>query len=601
MKKKWKTLIVLASMALTAIAVAVFLEFNKNEAQEMKVVKTNYDVIVVGGEPEGVSAAISAARNGSNVLLIEERDGLGGLMTYGDLNYLDIPQNKNGDVTSKGIYKEFTKEIGGSHVTTIDVDEAKEVFSKMIQKERNITLKLNTHVKEVKTEKGKITGILLKDGVEYTASKYIDTTANADVAAKAGVGFTVGQQDIGVDRKMAVTLMIHLKDVDWKKVKKAGKEGVLGGAEVTNRAAWGFSNILDEYKETQPNTQVRGLNVGRTEDEEIYINALQIFNVDGLDAESKRLAIEEGKKETDSFVSWLKVNLPGFENAKVVKYPSELYVRETRHINSLYRLTIADVWESAEKYDTIAYGSYPVDVQAMEKGNFGNVITSANQYAIPFRSILPVEIDNLMVASKASGYDSLAAGSARVIPTGMAVAEAAGYIASYAIQEEKQLKDLVQERDSILEIQEGLKKQGMYLKHIDEDYKFPYQDDSIYPSLKILYSYEMIAGGYENNFHLEKPIGELTFTRLMRNNYEKLQPKVYKEKEELFKELENELAANNDLTLPKLKELYKKITGNELTLENEEKIKKLTRREVYPVLANEMKKHVATYKINNEN
>src|SRR5690625_1831810 len=66
-----------------------------------------YDVIVVGGEPEGVAAAVSAARNGAKTLIIEHRDAFGGLFTYGFLNFLDIPQGEDGASVSKGIYEEW--------------------------------------------------------------------------------------------------------------------------------------------------------------------------------------------------------------------------------------------------------------------------------------------------------------------------------------------------------------------------------------------------------------------------------------------------------------------------------------------------------------
>lgn len=557
----------------------------------------DYDVIVVGGEPEGVAAAVSAARNGSTVLLVEHRDGLGGLITYGALNYLDLPQNSKGDLTSLGIFKEWWKLVGGPDVTTVDIEESKAAFLQLVDQEPNLNLLLNTKVENINMTGKNIDSVVLSDGKTYTAKQYIDTTADADFAAAAGVSYTTGQQDIGVDRKMAVTLMIHLTDVDWDKVKKAGKDGLFGGAEVTDRAAWGFSDVLHDYQEVEENTQVRGLNVGRTENGEVFINALQIFYVDGLSEEQKAAAIEEGKRESDAFVAWLQENFPGFENAKIASYPTELYVRETRHINALYRVTIADVWESTEKYDTIAYGAYPVDVQAMEKGNFGNVITEANQYAIPYRSILPLEVDNLMVASKASGYDSLAAGSARIIPTGMSVAEAAGVIADYAIENNKALKDLVGDEAFIKDIQKTLKDQGAYLKPLGK-YKFPYENDPIYPSLKILYSYEMIAGGYKNDFGLEKPFRDLSFARLMKNGYQKLIPDVYEEKKAIFDKFEVELAANEPMTAESLNRILSEIKGEPVNFKFKEK--ELTGREVYPIIADELKPYIAEYKINNE-
>ena len=571
---------------------------NNSKDSVVHVQGQDYDVIVIGGEPEGVAAAVSAARNGSTVLLVEERDSLGGLMTYGMLNYLDLPHNSNGDLVSLGIFKEWWDLVGGASVTTVDIDESKKAFFDLVNNEANINLLLNTRVESINSIDKKVQSIVLSDGKTYTGKQFIDTTANADFATAAGVTYTTGQEDIGIDRKMAVTLMIHLKDVDWKKVKKAANDGVFGGAGISERAAWGFPDILSEYNEQEENTQIRGLNIGRTENEEIFINALQIFYVDGLSDDQKANAIEEGKRETDAFLDWLKVNLPGFENAKIASYPSELYIRETRHINSLYRLTIADVWESAEKEDTIAYGAYPVDVQAMGKGNFGTVVASPNQYAIPYRSILPNEVDNLMVASKASGYDSLAAGSARIIPTGMSVAEAAGVIANYAVENEKNLKDLVGDKTFNTSIQETLIDQGAYLKPLSKKFKFPYKNDEIYPSLKILYSYEIISGGYDNNFNLDQAIGELSFARLIKMGYQRLNPDLYAEKEAIFNKLEKDLATNNQLTADRLNSILGQIKGEETHIKF--KSDKLTARDIYPVIADEIKPFIAEYKINNE-
>ena len=587
------------SLFLVVVAGLIVLAFNSKEENKAHVVHgTEYDVIVIGGEPEGVAAAVSAARNGSHVLFVEERDGLGGLITYGMLNYLDLPQNSNGDLTSLGIFEEWWKLVGGKNVTTVDVEKSKKAFLKLVQDEPNINLLLNTTVKDINKTGNTIDSIVLSDGQTYTGKQFIDTTADADFAATAGVSYTVGQHDFGVDSKMAVTLMIHLKDVDWAKVKKAGKDGILGGAEVTERAAWGFPKVLQEYPEQEENTQVRGLNIGRTENKEVYINALQIFYVDGLSKEQKAAAIEEGKRESEAFLSWLQKNLPGFEEAKIASYPPELYVRETRHINSLYRLTIADVWESAEKYDAIAYGSYPVDVQATKKGNFGNVLTPANQYAIPYRSLLPLEVDNLLVASKASGYDSLAAGSARIIPTGMSVAEAAGVIATYANNHNAELKDLVGDKKFIKSVQKTLKDQDAYLKPLSKKYKFPYEDDPIYPSLKILYSYELISGGYNNEFNLDRNLSELGFTRLMKNGYQRLLPEKYAQQEDVFNNFEKELSGDVELTATRLNELLSLIKGEQVNIQF--KSEKITVRDIYPVIAEELEPHVASYKINNE-
>jgi len=371
------------------------------------ITEKDYDVIVVGGEPEGVSAAVSAARNGMRVLFLEKRNALGGLMTFGMLNYLDIPQNEKGDVVSAGLFKEWRDMVGGDKVNTVDIDEAKQAFLQLVQQEPNITLSLTTEVIKPIMNGNKITGVVAKDekGVHtYTAKRMIDATIDGDVAVMAGASYFVGQEDIGKSDKMAATLMIHLHHVDWEKVKQAAKEGVFGGGGATDTAAWGFHKVLTAYEETEPNTNVRGLNIGRTKNGDVYINALQLFDVDGLNEESKKTALDIGEKETKSFVKWLNNSFSGFEEATIASVPDELYIRETRHISSLFQLPVHDLWENRHHWDDVAIGSYPSDIQATNKGNTGTIVLDPNQYGIPFRSLVPKEVNNLLVASKASVF-----------------------------------------------------------------------------------------------------------------------------------------------------------------------------------------------------
>ncbi|WP_249661750.1 FAD-dependent oxidoreductase, partial [Lysinibacillus fusiformis] len=113
---------------------------------------------------------------------------------------------------------------------------------------------------------------------------------------------------------------------------------------------WGFTNLHDEYKPLQEGTRLRGLNLARVDDE-YFINALQIFGIDGLNANSKQAAIVAGKKETLHILEYLQANFPGFEKAEIISYPEELYVRETRHIWAEYQLTMADLWKHSDQWD----------------------------------------------------------------------------------------------------------------------------------------------------------------------------------------------------------------------------------------------------------
>ncbi|PSL48500.1 FAD dependent oxidoreductase [Salsuginibacillus halophilus] len=507
------------------------------ESPESAEAEAHYDIIVASGEPEGVAAAVSAARNGAEVLLLEHRYLLGGLMTHGMLNYLDLPQNDDGEIVSQGIFDEWHESL--NYVHTVDLEEAEAAFSTLVDNEDNITLQLNHELEDVVMEDNRITGVEVSDDEEtktYTADRVIDATPDGDVAVKAGAPYFIGQQDINNDEFMSVILMIYLDDVDWDLVSEAAEEGVLGGAGIHDYAAWGFPDVLWDYEEeTNPEkVNMRGLNIGRTPNEEVFINAMQLFGVDGLDEEERNEAIELGKEETDYFVEWLREELPGFEDAEIVTYPEELYVRETRHIESEYMLPVSALWESEHHWDDIAIGGYEADIQATDPSNYGVITVNPDQYGIPFRSLIPQEVDNLLVASKASGYSSLAAGSARVIPTGMATAEAAGAAGALSIEAGETFRELQENEDWIQELQENLEAQGAYLEQ-REDPDYPYQGEDFYPALKTLYSHDIIFGGYNNDFRLDEEMEAALFADKVKRGVERLQPE---EAEGMTEELE---------------------------------------------------------------
>lgn len=86
-----------------------------------------YDVIVVGGDPEGISAAVTAARNGMKTLLVEDDQALGGLMTLGGLNFIDMCNGRDGTLLTRGTFEEFYNAVGG---TAFDIELAKTYLCK---------------------------------------------------------------------------------------------------------------------------------------------------------------------------------------------------------------------------------------------------------------------------------------------------------------------------------------------------------------------------------------------------------------------------------------------------------------------------------------
>lgn len=500
---------------------SVFIPYEKPTA--VSNFNEQYDVIVIGGEPEGVAAAVSAARNGAKTLLIESREELGGLFTYGMLNFLDIPQGPDGKSVSRGIYQEWHKLVGAGNA--FGIQQARAAFQKLVDDEENLTLSVNTMVTEPILEGNQVMAVNVEnEHGEFTikGKSFIDATQDAEFAAMSGVPYFVGGEDIGIaDKKMAVTLMIHLNNVDWKKVKQTAKSEKFGPADVTNTVAWGFSELHYMYEPVEENTRLRGLNLVKIEDD-YYINALQIFGIDGLSEESKKEAIDKGKRETEHIVAYLQKEFPGFENAEIASFPTELYVRETRHIWAEYQLSMADVWMNKDHWDSIGLGAYPVDVQAQTPHDYGYVISDPKQYAIPFRSLVPKEIDGLLVAGRSTGYSSLAAGSARVVPTGMVTGEAAGAAAVLANKEDISFRELSKNKELIETLRTTLKDQGAKVDHFDVGYSYKgkWYDESI----QTLMNYGLVVGGYTNELPVNDIATKHSFVNLLNGVIERVNP-----------------------------------------------------------------------------
>lgn len=488
-------------------------------------VDEHYDVIVVGGEPEGVAAAISAARSGMKTLLLEDDYALGGLMTLGELNFIDMCEGRDGTLLTQGIFQEFYEAVGGS---AFDLNVAKNWFLLTANHEPLLTLRTKAELVAPVMAEQVLSGVVVEEQgkkVTYTAERLIDATADADLAALAGVPYTYAGEDIGEkERQMGVTLVFELADVNWPKVFlhlnwQRFKATVLDDAHAdmgaTKKMAWGYTEEGYGYEPQDKEMRLRGFNIARQDNGNVLINALIIFGVDPLSEESKAEGIARGKAELEYIVPYVRENFAGFEKAKLVDTAEQLYVRETRHIIGEYQLTIDDVLENRDQWDKIAIGSYPVDVQPTLTQTYGTVVGAPDRYGVPFRCLIPLEVDNLLVVGRSASYTSLAAGSARVIPLGMAEGEAAGVAAAYSIRNNVDFRTMSKDADIIKQLQNTLKLQGAYL----EDFYLPEPVMShwAYPGVKVLRSLGILDGGYTNDYQLDAPLSRWKYQNMINN------------------------------------------------------------------------------------
>jgi hypothetical protein len=483
---------------------------------------SDYDVIVVGAEPEGIAAAISAARNGMNTLLLEKSPALGGLMTLGQLNFLDMCYGRDDTLLTRGIFQEFYDGVGG---TAFDITEAKNYFIDLVTGEPLLTLRTNAALLSPVMEGKTLTGVNVweKDGeVTYTARRFIDATADGDLAALAGAPYTYGGEDIGEkDRQMGVTLVFELSGVNWPRVfahlnaqrLKAMFTGGAASMGATGKSAWGYENEGFSYAPHDSLMRLRGFNIAHQRNGNVLINALLIFGVDPLDPHSCAEAVDRAKTELVYLLPYIRQNFTGFDKAELSAAASQLYVRESRHFIGEYQLTIDDVLENRDQWDKIAIGGYPADVQPSMEQPFGNIIGSPDRYAIPFRCLLPLEVEHLLLAGRSASYTSLAASSARVLPLGMACGQAAGAAAAQSLRENMDFRAMSRDRQAIGRLQATLKEQGAYLDDFSIDE--PVMAHWAYQGLAVLRRLGLAEGGYQNDYRLEAVMDKWRYQYLL--------------------------------------------------------------------------------------
>ena len=507
-------------------------EVMENPVNDDIEVKEEYDVIVFSAEPEGIAAAIRAARNKLKVLLVEERDGPGGLMTYGMLNTIDMNLGTNGELLNQGVFEEFYNELGR---TSFDVAEAKQIFQDMLNEESDyITQLYNVKNIEVGSSKGqrvnnesisednestkntydKINYVII-DGEKYTADNYIDCTQDAEITAKAGAEYTVGWEDINEkNRSMSATLVIKMDGVDWDKMCKYIDDSKIEGTGHSEHGAWAFGEFTKQYVPVQTHMRLKALNIGKQNDGSVLLNSLQILNVNTLDKEQREAAYQKCVKEAENVAKFIAANVPGFENAYLSGVADELYVRETRHIVGEEKLTVKDILDSKYTSNAIAMGSYPLDVQTTSIYDWGYVIANPNQYYIPFGCIVPKGFSNLLTASRCASYSSMAAGSARVIPTGMSLAEAAANAAALSSRKGIDFQEILNNLSFMQDLKQLITLSDGYIDN--QSKPIITSKDKNYNFIVEMCEKGILSLGYNNVFKADEMISETDFILLVK-------------------------------------------------------------------------------------
>lgn len=441
-----------------------------------------YDVIVAGGGPSGILAAIAAARNGANTLLIEKYGFLGGMATNALVGPIQTFHATPELQVVNGIAEEIVqrlKAIGGTPghvrdmigfvptVTPVDVEKLKYVYQEMVV-ESGVHLQLHTTVIGVEKEGSNITKLKLhnKSGIfSVEGSVFVDCTGDGDILALAEVPFEKGRKKDGLAQPMS--MMIRVGGVDLEAVrlymKAHPEEFVLAEdwEEMPYVAVSGFFNHVEEARNKGDFTieRDRVLFFELPTAGEVSVNMSRVIRFDATDGEALSNAEQIGRRQVMEIVDFLVNYIPGFENAFLINCGTQIGVRESRRLLGDYILTGEDVVMGREFPDVIALGSYPIDIHSPDGGDLDVVkMAPGTIYHIPYRSITNRHVPNLVVAGRCISATHEALASARVTPTAMIIGQAAGTAAALSVQ----TGNLPNEVDVAL-LQKTLREQGCYL------------------------------------------------------------------------------------------------------------------------------------------
>ena len=429
----------------------------------MRETELKTEILVIGGGPAGLSAAITAARHDRDVLLIEKNGYLGGNAVIGLplLGFLDL----KGRRIVGGIAQEYVNRLcrqgaclghrpcpKHNSVTNIDPTAFKLLAAEMC---REAGVKVLLHLETVKVNRAedRIESIEFYgkgNRIRVCAELYIDCTGDGDAAYLAGCRFESGQEGTGV--LQPPTVMYTLENVDTDRLFdyiEAHPEEMTYAATIDHRPGYDapyfraslnhvfvglrqlFTRLREEGKlpvERETLIYIKSLRKG-----EVFVNSTRLLNTDATDIFDLTRAELEGQRQCGALTEILRQYVPGFENCFISSIAPTLGVRETRRFGGINRLTADSVLAGKIPDDTIALGGYKIDIHS---GTDRTTLfkTVQEPYGIPYGCLVSDEIDNLMFAGRCISVDAPSLASVRVMPQCMSMGQAAGTAAAMALE-----------------------------------------------------------------------------------------------------------------------------------------------------------------------
>ena len=411
-----------------------------------------YDVAVIGGGFAGVAAALAAAREGASVLLVEKSNALGGAPVNCLVNpFMPYSTIINGVRTplSQGLFTEICKRLrrkGAMRYATLHEEGLKYVLNEMME-EAGVDLLYHAYIFAAEKDGGRIVSVSVatKCGpVNLEADYFVDATGDAQLTYLAGCPTVLGRPCDSLCQPM--TLCFRLGNVDVKRFEASNRR---------MQAAYKKSLSNGEFMNPREDILFFKTPIHNV----LHFNTTRVVKKNPTDPVDVTAAELLARKQVYEIYDFMKKHADGLEDSFLMMTAAEIGVRESRMTVGEYVLTEQDCRAFTKFEDSVAACNYDIDIHNPEgSGTSHYYFPEGEYYTIPYRSLIPKEMDNLLVAGRCISSDHGAQASYRIMPTVCSIGEAAGCAIGMAARKGESVRSL-----DVTELQRTLVSNGAFI------------------------------------------------------------------------------------------------------------------------------------------
>jgi hypothetical protein len=432
--------------------------FDYAQIQEQRIpVNAAADIVVAGGGPAGIGAAIAASREGARVILIERMFCLGGIMTGGLVSKVAISYRNRGIAAE--LLERMDRYQGTSYIQSrpevpVDPELAKLLLDKMVVDEAAVDVRFGQTLTHVVKEGRQIKAVIVSgvNGLKAIRAKYfIDCTGDGQASFLAGAAYMLGDEEGGLGSAPSLLFRVAHVDVD-KFINACETDENTYRSDRTRYSPRETRELYhsDRYvffadympfisRRIEENPQMfsewerkvlttRGLVfLNQPQNGVILVNSTRILGFHGNDAAELSGAMVNGRRQIEVIFRFMKTFFPGFENSIIMDTGSMLGIRESRRVVGDYVFCENDVSGATRYEDAVVSNNGGIEIHSSTgPGLRGSRLDADEYYHIPYRSIIARDFDNLFVAGRCFSASHPALSAARSIGCCIALGQAAG-------------------------------------------------------------------------------------------------------------------------------------------------------------------------------